>query len=244
MLQNDIKLPFNKEILKNIQNNHFKSRIMINKIATYSLVFLMTLLSVGCTNATEVKNDNEKTIVIKEGLKKAYFAAGCFWCVEAVFESVRGVEEVISGYSGGKIKNPTYGQVSSGKYQHAESVEVYYDPEIISYKTLLQVFFGSQNPTTVNQQGNDRGPQYRSIVFYQTQEEKLAAENYIAALDESGVFNSKIVTEVKAFEVFYQAEDYHQNYEKLHPNNGYVKNVSIPRLRKFQAKFPQLLKLN
>lgn len=177
-----------------------------------------------------------------DGLAKAYFASGCFWCVEAIFESVEGVKEAISGYSGGTIKNPTYSLISSGNTRHAETVEVIYDPTIVSYETLLKVFFGSHDPTTPDQQGPDRGPQYRSAVFYQTPQEKKLTEDYIAKLIKMKAFDGKITTEVSKLKVFYKAEDYHQDYEKKHPNNSYVRAVSIPRLKRFQAKYPELLK--
>lgn len=178
----------------------------------------------------------------EENLKVAYFASGCFWCVEAVFQSVKGVKDAVSGYSGGSKKHPTYQEVSSGQLQHAEAVKVYYDPTQIDFETLVKVFFGSHDPTTLNRQGPDRGPQYRSIAFYETEEEKQIIEDYIQQLEEEKVFSAPIVTEVKRFEVFWEAEDYHQEYERLHPENPYVQNVSIPRLRKFQKKFPELLK--
>ena len=149
---------------------------------------------------------------------------------------------MISGYSGGTIKNPTYRQVSSGRTKHAEAVEVYYDPNVISYETLVKVFFGSHDPTTPNRQGPDRGPQYRSMVYYQNNSEKSFVEKYIDELNASGQFKAEIVTEVVPFDVFYPAEDYHQNYEKNNPNNPYVRSVSIPRLNRFKAKFPELLK--
>lgn len=179
-----------------------------------------------------------------DGIEVAYFASGCFWCVEAVFESVQGVEEVISGYSGGKATNANYKAVSAGITDHAEAVAVYYNPKNVSYDTLLKVFFGSQDPTTLNQQGPDRGRQYRSAIFYQNNQEKESANTYIKELNEQKVFRAPIVTEVVSFEAFYPAEDYHQNYEKLHPNNPYVRSVSIPRLKRFEAKFPELLKVD
>lgn len=172
----------------------------------------------------------------------AYFASGCFWCVEAIFESVEGVEEVISGYSGGKEKNPTYKQVSYGKTTHAEAVEVYYDPKVVSFETLVTVFFGSHDPTTLNRQGPDRGAQYRSIAFYKNDSEKQIIEAFIKGLEEAQVYPSKIVTQVKRFKKFYMAEDYHQDYEKLNPGNPYVQQVSVPRLNRFKERFPQLLK--
>ncbi len=175
-------------------------------------------------------------------LEKAYFASGCFWCVEAIYESVKGVEEVISGYSGGKASTANYQLVGSGLTNHAEAVEVYYDPDIVSYETLVKVFFGSHDPTTVNRQGPDRGPQYRSVIFYRNETEKEIAQTYIKELEANKVFDAPIVTEVVPYEKFYPAEDYHQDYEIKNPNNPYVQRVSIPRLRRFQANFPELLK--
>lgn len=172
----------------------------------------------------------------------AYFASGCFWCVEAIFESVKGVKEVYSGYSGGTEKNPTYEQVSYGKTHHAESVEVYYDPKVVSFTQLVQVFFGSHDPTTLNQQGPDRGAQYRSIAFYKNDEQKKIITDYMAKLEAEHVYGRPIVTEVKKFDKFYRAEDYHQDYEKLHPNNSYIQNVSIPRLNRFKKNFKSFLK--
>lgn len=203
--------------------------------ASFGLAFLF-----ACSNPGTAQQP--KTAEQLEGYSKAYFASGCFWCVEAIFQSVRGVEEAISGYSGGKIKNPSYRLVSSGQTRHAEAVEVYYDANVVSYETLVKVFFGSHDPTTPNRQGPDRGPQYRSMIYYQNAEEQAIAEKYIAELNASGSYNNPIVTEVVPFEVFYVAEDYHQEYEALHPNQPYVRSVSIPRLNRFKARFPELLK--
>jgi len=176
-------------------------------------------------------------------LDKAYFASGCFWCVEAIFESVEGVEESVSGYAGGEEKDPSYRQVSAGRTGHAEAVEVYYDSEVVSFETLVKVFFGSHDPTTLNRQGPDRGPQYRSIAFYQNEAEKEAIEAHIVELVANGTYSEgEIVTEVSPLAIFYDAEDYHQDYERNNPNQPYVKAVSIPRLRRFQKNFPELLK--
>jgi peptide-methionine (S)-S-oxide reductase len=180
--------------------------------------------------------------VALDTLSKAYFASGCFWCVEAVFESVRGVEEAVSGYSGGDKQNPTYRQIGTGQTGHSEAVEVYYDATVVSYETLVKVFYGSHDPTTVNGQHPDYGSQYRSMIFYQNDQEKKIAEDFKANLAASGDYDAPIVTEIVALVKFWKAEDYHQDYERLHPNNGYVRNVSVPRLRKFQKKFPELLK--
>ncbi|MDG1572389.1 peptide-methionine (S)-S-oxide reductase MsrA [Robiginitalea sp. M366] len=179
-----------------------------------------------------------------EGYQTAYFASGCFWCVEAIFESVKGVKEAVSGYAGGLEKNPTYEEVSYGRTGHAETVQVFYDPEQVSFFELVQVFFGSHDPTTPNRQGPDRGAQYRSIAFYQTPEEQKIILAYMQALEENKVYDSPIVTEVTPFTTFYQAEDYHQDYERKHPNNPYVRNVSVPRLNRFKQNFPEYLKEN
>ncbi len=199
----------------------------------------------ACQNSSaevsEVNTSSEKNETPVNTNAVAYFASGCFWCVEAIFESVNGVGEVESGYSGGKMKNPTYELVSSGRTRHAEAVKVYYDSTIVSYTTLLTVFFDSHDPSTLNQQGPDRGPQYRSMIYYQNDREKELAENYITNALLNKKFK-KITTEVVPFDVFYKAEGYHQDFEKRNPNQGYVRAVSIPRLNKFKAKHPELLK--
>lgn len=185
-----------------------------------------------------IKNPSNKNL---EKYATAYFASGCFWCVEAVFESVKGVEEVVSGYAGGKETNPTYEDVSAGITGHAESVKVYYNPEKITYQTLLKVFFDSHDPSTLNRQGPDTGTQYRSMIFYQNENEQKLAQAYINKLLNDKTF-SKITTEVVPFKKFYPAEDYHQNYEKNNPGNPYVMRVSIPRLNRFKEKNKALLK--
>ena len=172
----------------------------------------------------------------------AYFASGCFWCVEAIFESVAGVGDVVSGYAGGTEKDPTYNQVAGGRTTHAEAVMVPYNPAVVSYETLVKVFFGSHDPTTLNRQGPDRGTQYRSIAFYKTTSEKAAIEAHIAALNKKNTFKTPIITQVSPFTTFYKAEEYHQDFEARNPNNPYVRAVSIPRLLKFKAAFPALLK--
>lgn len=215
---------------------------MKSTIALTTFLIFQTCVS----NGTIPINPNEQiwspTEKVQEGLKKAYFAGGCFWCVEAIYESVKGVDEVYSGYSGGKTKNPNYNQIGTGKTGHAESVEIIYDPKIVSFGTLVQVFFGSHDPTTANRQGPDRGTQYRSIAFYTNDNEREIIQKYIKLLEQEGIFSAKIVTEVRPMEKFYYAEEYHQNYERLNPNNPYVRKVSIPRLRRFQKTYPELLK--
>jgi len=174
-------------------------------------------------------------------LQKAYFASGCFWCVEGVFESVDGVREVVSGYTGGVTENPTYEQVCTGKTGHAEAVEVYYDSTKVSYQTLLTVFFGSHDPTTQNRQGPDAGTQYRSAIFYRNTSEREAAKHYIDSLLDNRIY-PVITTEVSPLTVFYKAEIYHQNYECTNPNNPYVQRVSIPRINQFKEAYPTLIK--
>lgn len=175
-------------------------------------------------------------------LETAYFASGCFWCVEAIFESVIGVKEVVSGYAGGTEVDPTYEQVAYGKTSHAEAVKIYYDPDVVTFPELVRIFFGSHDPTTLNRQGPDRGAQYRSIAFYNSDREKKAIEDYKAKLENEGVYSQPIVTEVKRHTVFYEAEAYHQDFERNNPNNSYIRNVSIPRFNKFKKKFPEYVK--
>ncbi len=195
------------------------------------------------TENTSVKNKTEyQNKIDLSGKTSSVFASGCFWCVEAIFESVEGVSEAVSGYAGGKASTANYPAVSSGRTLHAEALEVFYDPEIVSYETLLEVFFGSQDPTTLNRQGPDRGPQYRSTIFYKNDAEKKAAEMYIAKLTKGKVFDGPITTTLEPLVEFFDAEDYHQDYEVRNPNQPYIKGVSVPRLKRFKAKFPHLLK--
>ncbi len=190
----------------------------------------------------ETEEKTDKPPVYKDGETSSVFASGCFWCVEAIFESVEGVSEAVSGYAGGSAKTANYSDVSAGRTEHAEAVEVFYNPEIVSYETLLKVFFGSQDPTTLNQQGPDRGTQYRSTIFYKNEAEKIAAEKYIAQLTEDEVFDAPITTTLEPLVKFYDAEEYHQDYEERNPNQPYVRGVSVPRLNRFKAKYPELLK--
>jgi peptide-methionine (S)-S-oxide reductase len=210
-----------------------------------NLIVVIAMFS-GCY---EVQKSNETTDILNNEiqnskLKTAYFASGCFWCVEAIFESVKGVDEVVSGYAGGSEKNPTYNQVAAGRTSHAEAVKVFYDPNKVSFLQLLDVYYGSHDPTALNYQGPDYGSQYRSIAFYQNETEKSLIDEYIKALEASGVYKKPIVTEVLPFTIFYEAEEYHQDFERKNPNNRYILNVSVPRLKRFQRLFPELLKEN
>ena len=216
-------------------------------LTTFSLLLA---LSGSCQSKMNEMNKDATAIAQKEtpvkvapvdGLERAYFASGCFWCVEAVYESVKGVKESISGYSGGHTEDPTYESSNTGRTGHAEAVEIIYDPKVISFSDLVDVYFGSQNITQVNGQGPDNGSQYRSIIFYQDDAQKKIIDTKIADLEKE-VGEGKVAAQVFPFQKFWVGEDYHQNYERLHPNQSYIKGVSVPRLNKFKKKFPQLLK--
>lgn len=214
------------------------------------ILFITLLLS--CQNKAQNKEHNAKqnavqmaapvSVPSENGMERAYFASGCFWCVEAIYESVNGVSEVISGYAGGHTKYPTYESSNTGRTGHAEAVEVIYNPKIVNFSTLIDVYFASQNPTQVNGQGPDIGSQYRSIIFYQNNEQKSLILDKKEALSKK--LGKPVAAEVYPFQKFWVAEDYHQDYERLHPNNSYIKNVSIPRLKRFQASMPEILKKN
>jgi peptide-methionine (S)-S-oxide reductase len=177
-----------------------------------------------------------------KNLETATLAAGCFWCVEAVFDDLRGVEDVVSGYSGGHTENPTYQEVCSETTGHAEVAQIKFDPQELSYKELLQVFFAVHDPTTLNRQGNDVGSSYRSAIFYHNEEQKRIAEEVIREVTEEGVYDDPIVTEVTAFDKFYPAENYHQEYFANNPNQPYCAAVVAPKVAKFRQKFLTRLK--
>jgi peptide-methionine (S)-S-oxide reductase len=169
-------------------------------------------------------------------------AGGCFWCLEAVFDELKGVESVESGYSGGHVQNPGYAQVCDGDTGHAEVVQVTFDPQVLSYKDLLTVFFTIHDPTTLNRQGNDVGTQYRSAIFYHDEQQKKVAEEVIREITAAGIWDAPIVTEVTPFDRFYIAEDYHQEYFKKNPFQGYCRVVIAPKVTKFRHKFADRLK--
>ena len=176
-----------------------------------------------------------------QNVKKAYFASGCFWCVESIYENLKGVKEVDSGYSGGFVENPSYYQVISGRTGHAEAIEVIYDPNLIDFKTLVKVFFGSHDPSTLNRQGPDVGTHYRSIAFYDSKEEKDIIEKEIKKLLDNKI-HSLITTEVLKFKKFYRAEEYHQDYKKKNPYDNYIMKISNPRISKFKMDFKEIIK--
>jgi len=209
-----------------------------------SSFYIMAILAVTACSAGERKEKENKKIApeILAKLDTAYFASGCFWCTEAVFERVKGVEDVVSGYSGGSSKNPTYKQVSAGLTDHAEAVRVAYDPGVVSYKDLVYIFFGSHDPTQLNRQGPDVGKQYRSAIFYRNDEEKKTASAVMDELNKSGKYSKPIVTEITEFSGFHDAEDYHQDYYELNPNQPYIVSVSKPKVEKFMKEFKDKLK--
>ena len=177
-----------------------------------------------------------------DNLETATLAAGCFWCVEAVFDDLKGVEDVVSGYSGGHTENPTYQQVCSETTGHAEVIQIRFDPGELSFKELLQVFFTVHDPTTLNRQGGDIGTSYRSAVFYHSDEQRNVADEVIAEINAEGIYDNRIVTEVTAFDKFWPAEDYHQEYFANNPNQPYCAAVVAPKVAKFRQKFLSRLK--
>jgi peptide-methionine (S)-S-oxide reductase len=207
----------------------------------YSLI-LLSILFVSCGKAQNSQTTSKLTSksFSNDTYERAYFASGCFWCVETIYESVSGVEEVFSGYSGGHTKNPTYESSNTGRTGHAEAVEVIYDPKVVSFKTLIDVYFGSQNVTQQNGQGPDIGSQYRSIIFYQNEDQKAIIDTKMEALSKE--YNKPLAAEVMAFDKFWMGEEYHQDYKVKNPNNPYIRNVSVPRYTRFKVRFPELLK--
>jgi peptide-methionine (S)-S-oxide reductase len=204
----------------------------------------LSLLCVSTLAAAEFPDpviDNKSPVAA--GKQTAVLAGGCFWCVEAVFQQIAGVEKVVSGYSGGDKSTAHYEMVSTGTTGHAESVQVTYDPKKISYGQILKVFFDvAHNPTQLNRQGPDVGPQYRSVVFYSNPEQKKIAEAYIKQLDDAKVYPTKIVTQVVELKTFYPAEEHHQNFCNWNPTNPYVVNVAMPKVEKVKTHVPELAK--
>lgn len=229
-----------KCVIYNVQTNMYKMKLL--KISTYLLPLLL-LLACSNENSSAQKGGVYKVdLKAPKGKAIAAFAEGCFWCSEHIFESVVGVDSAVSGYAGGHTDDPTYDKVNTETTGHAETVLVYYDPNVISYKELLNVFYASHDPTTPNQQGPDVGNSYRSISFYNTPEERATAMAAKDRWDKSGVYAKMIVTEIKPLEAFYRAEGYHQDYIEHNPNNPYVRNVSIPRYKKFKEMYKGKLK--
>ncbi|HEX8676290.1 MAG TPA: peptide-methionine (S)-S-oxide reductase MsrA [Segetibacter sp.] len=208
------------------------------------LLSVLTIITItSCAQRTR-KQTSEPHLGTKELSKysQATFAAGCFWHEEALFESIKGVKEAVSGYAGGTTNNPSYESLETGTTGHAETVNVYYDSSVITYPELLKIYFSGQDPTQVNGQGPDHGTQYRSIVFYRNDKEKQLAQDDIKSMQASGKYDKPIAVQVMPFTKFWQAEDYHQNYIDHNPGSGYVQMVSIPEIKKLQKEYPKLIK--
>ncbi len=222
----------------------------VMQFVTPILLATMCLVGYGADgkkkNALNVKVSMTEQELIdwakSKGLETATFGTGCFWCTESCLQQLKGVEKVVSGYSGGHVDNPTYEQVCSKLTGHAEVVQVFYDPAVVSYDKLLEKFWMIHDPTSKNRQGADVGPQYRSVIFYHNEEQRDKAESYKKKLDEAKVYNKKIVTEIEPMTKFWPAEDYHQNYFNLNPQNPYCQAVVGPKLEKFKKVFASELK--
>lgn len=180
----------------------------------------------------------------KQGNETVILGAGCFWCIEAIFEQLEGVDEVTSGYSGGKISNPTYREVTSGLTGHAEVIKVSFDPEVIPFSKILEVFFMTHDPTTLNRQGADVGTQYRSAIFYMNENQRKTANEVKAMLDNENIWDDRIVTEITGYTNFYKAEDYHQEYYRNNQSQGYCRMVIAPKLEKFEKLFRDYIRSN
>lgn len=211
------------------------------KVLFISIVSLTGLNSCAQKdNSVKTKKDNK--VMSTSKLDTATFGTGCFWCTEAIFQQLEGVEKVTSGYSGGTVANPTYEHVCSKTTGHAECLNIMYDPKKISFDELLEIFWQVHDPTTLNRQGADVGPQYRSVVFYQNEEQRAKTAKYKAELDKSGAFDKPIVTTVEPFKIFYPAEEYHQNYYRNNTGQGYCQFVIRPKVEKFEKVFKSKLK--
>ena len=202
---------------------------------------MVSLMIIPLHTAQAQSNQNSQDME-ESKMETATFGAGCFWCVEAVFQQLKGVNKVTSGYSGGHVKNPAYKEVVSGNTGHAEAVQIDYNPEIISYEEILEVFWKTHDPTTLNRQGPDIGPQYRSVIFYHDQQQKEIAENSKQKMDQSGYFDDPIVTAIEPYKNFYVAEDYHQDFYENNPNQPYCRFNIDPKMEKLQDQFGRYLK--
>jgi len=185
---------------------------------------------------------SEEEMVTSQKSEQATFGAGCFWCVEAVFEELKGVTRVEAGYAGGHVEDPSYEEVTTGTTGHAEVTRITYDPSVISYDQLLTVFWHTHNPTTKNRQGNDVGPQYRSVIFYHNEQQKEIAERSLSETEQSNLWQDSIVTEIQPLNNYFKAENYHQDYYANNPNAGYCQVVIAPKLKKFRKEFREWLK--
>lgn len=215
------------------------------KVLFISFISLTAITSCAQkNNSIKVKKDNTVTATSTTSLDTATFGTGCFWCTEAIFQQLEGVEKVTSGYSGGHVANPTYEEVCSKTTGHAECLNILFDPKKISFDELLEIFWQTHDPTTLNRQGADVGPQYRSVVFYHDEEQKAKTAKYKAELDKSGAFAKPIVTTLEPFSIFYPAEKEHQNYYRNNTSQGYCQFVIRPKVEKFEKVFKNKLKKN
>ena len=217
---------------------------MRNSLKGLSLVLGLVFCSCTAKEKPIVKEEFKEPVKIKvkEGMEVATFAGGCFWCTEAVFLEIKGVEKVVSGYIGGKTKNPTYKDICTGETGHAEAIQITFNPNEVAYEDLLEVFFATHDPTTLNRQGADVGTQYRSEIFYHSEAQKTKAENYIQLLEKEKLYDKKIVTKVSSASVFYNAEEYHQNYYNQNSSQGYCQMVIAPKLEKLRKYYKSKLK--
>ena len=217
---------------------------MRNTIKGLSMVLSLIFSSCTAKEKPVVKEEFKEPVKVKvkEGMEVATFAGGCFWCTEAVFLEIKGVEKVVSGYIGGKTINPTYKEICTGETGHAEAIQITFNPNEVAYEDLLEVFFGTHDPTTLNRQGADVGTQYRSEIFYHSEAQKTKAENYIQLLEKEKLYDKKIVTKVSSATVFYPAEDYHQNYYNQNSSQGYCQMVIAPKLEKLRKYYKSKLK--
>ena len=217
---------------------------MRNSLKGLSLVLGLFFSSCTAKEKPIVKEEFKEPVKVKvkEGMEVATFAGGCFWCTEAVFLEIKGVEKVVSGYIGGKTVNPTYKDICTGETGHAEAIQITYNPNEVAFEDLLEVFFGTHDPTTLNRQGADVGTQYRSEIFYHSEAQKTKAENYIQLLEKEKLYDKKIVTKVSSATVFYPAEDYHQNYYNQNSSQGYCQMVIAPKLEKLRKYYKSKLK--
>lgn len=217
---------------------------MRNTIKGLSLVLSLIFSSCTAKEKPFVKEEFKEPVKVKvkEGMEVATFAGGCFWCTEAVFLEIKGVEKVVSGYIGGKTVNPTYKDICTGETGHAEAIQIKFNPNEVAYEDLLEIFFGTHDPTTLNRQGADVGTQYRSEIFYHSEAQKTKAENYIQLLEKEKLYDKKIVTKVSSATVFYPAEDYHQNYYNQNSSQGYCQMVIAPKLEKLRKYYKSKLK--
>ena len=217
---------------------------MKNSIKLFSLVLSFAFSSCTAKEKPIVREEFKEPIKIKtqEGMEIATFAGGCFWCTEALFLEVKGVEKVVSGYIGGTVKNPSYREISTGTTGHAEAIQITFNPKEVAFEDLLEMFFGTHDPTTLNRQGADVGTQYRSEVFYHSQEQKDKVEKYIELLEKEKLYSNPIVTKVSSATIFYPAEDYHQNYYNQNSSQGYCQMVIAPKLEKLRKYYNSKLK--